>query len=268
MEKYGLLGKKLIHSLSPFIHSKLFELQGKRAVYELIECESIERFLSIQGEYSGYNVTIPYKEDIFAITNVDEYSKQFHAVNCVDNKRNISYNTDIYGYAKSVESIYHSDYGNILLVGFGGVAKVIACKYQRADLTVAIRDCNEEKIKKIKSFLPKSKITVIDIKDLDKAVSFDLLVNATPVGMYPYVGLSPVDESVIKKCKAVYDTIYNPLKTELLRIAEDCGIPCKNGLDMLVEQAVKSHWHWYGAEFESRDIDKIIQDCYEILRRK
>lgn len=268
MNKYGLLGKKLIHSLSPFIHGKLFQLQGRQSVYDLIECNSISDFMAIQGDYDGYNVTIPYKEDVFAITNVSDDAKRFGAVNCVDNSNNISYNTDIYGFTKSVESIYDSEYGNILLVGFGGVAKVIARKYEKANLTIAIRNCSEDKASNIKLFMKSDSVVVKDINELNEADSFDLMINATPVGMFPNIGISPINQSVVARCKAVYDTIYNPLETELLRIAKSYQIPCKCGLDMLVEQAVKSHWHWYGAVFDRRDINTIIKECYDKLRSK
>lgn len=96
---------------------------------------------------------------------------------------------------------------------------------------------------------------------------FDLLINATPVGMYPRIGVSPVDDAVLRHTAAVFDAVYNPGETALLRMAAACGAKTAGGMPMLVWQAVEAHACWYGASFENGDIRRLITDAGEEMAR-
>ena len=97
--------------------------------------------------------------------------------------------------------------------------------------------------------------------------SFDLLLNATSVGMYPREGASPVSRQVVSRCGAVFDAVYNPAQTELLRLAEETGAQTVGGMEMLVYQAVAAHEIWYGTRFSQEDLRTLCRDAQEELTR-
>jgi shikimate dehydrogenase len=231
--KYGLVGGKLGHSLSPLIHSEIFKITGYGGKYALYEIEH-DRF--IIPPLNGFNVTIPYKERIIAYCEeLDESAKSIGAVNCVKNK--VGYNTDLFGFEKSVEILGAKLNSRVCLLGFGGAGKMTAHAVKKAggELTIATR----ENINELKG-------------------EFDLLVNSTPVGMFPNMAESPIDFENVS-AKFVLDLIYNPAETLLISLAEAKGAKTMNGLVMLVWQAIKSHEIWYGAKLSDDDAAKIIK---------
>lgn len=264
MKKYGLLGKKLGHSLSPFIHDMLFEISGIKAEYKLYETDNVNDFVK-NNVLDGFNVTIPYKKDIIALCN-DLHSSALDsgAVNCVDNSLK-GFNTDVYGYRKSVSELKNNFDIKVLLLGCGGVGSMIAKQYNNNNLYIAIRSATKDRIESLQKQFEGAKI--VDITNIP-CLDFDLICNSTPVGMFPDIDNSPVDKTIVSKAKAVYDTIYNPYTTQLISIAKDCGVKYKNGLDMLVYQAAKSHEYWYGGTFCDSDLDKIISLTKKELDKK
>ena len=264
MKKFGLLGKTLSHSLSPFIHNKLFELSGIDAEYKLYETDNVQEFVKC-NKLAGFNVTIPYKKDVFDLcSKIDKSANYLGVVNCVDSNL-VGYNTDVYGYKKSVSEIQDNFDCKILLLGCGGVGSMIAKQYNSKNMYIAIRNITDDRIMQITNVYVGAK--VVDINNIPNE-KFDLICNSTPVGMYPDINLSPVSIDIVANATAVYDTIYNPYDTKLLQYAKQCGVKYKNGLDMLVYQAVKSHDYWYGGQFEDSDIDKIIDFAKEELFTK
>ncbi len=255
MEKFGLLGKKLGHSLSPFIHNILFEINGVNAQYKLYETDDLKEFFK-SNKLDGFNVTIPYKKDIFNMCqSLHSSAQNLGAVNCVD-RGFVGYNTDVYGYRKSVSEIESDFSAKVLLLGCGGVGSMIAKQYDSKNLWVAIRNLTEERVQEIKDKF--EGVNVVDIQNIP-IDNFDLICNSTPIGMFPDINSSPVSQRVVGQSKAVYDTIYNPYQTKLLSYAQNANVKYKNGLDMLVFQAVKSHFYWYNGQFEESDIDEIIR---------
>ncbi len=264
MKKYGLLGKKLGHSLSPFIHNILFEINGIKAEYKLYETDNVSDFVK-NNVLDGFNVTIPYKKDIIDLCNNLHSSAAISgAVNCVDKYLN-GYNTDVYGYRKSVAELQSSFDGKVLLLGCGGVGSMIAKQYNNNNLYIAIRNATKDRIESLKKQFEGA--TIVDIENIP-CENFDLICNSTPVGMFPNIDNSPIDKTIVSGAKAVYDTIYNPYTTKLLSIAQDCGVKYKNGLDMLVYQAAKSHEYWYGGTFCDSDLHKIISLTKKELDKK
>lgn len=255
MLKFGLLGKKLGHSLSPFIHTLLFDASGITAEYKLYQTDDVTEFWQ-NADLDGFNVTIPYKVDIYNLcSDVHSSAANIGAVNCVDSRR-VGYNTDVYGYTKSVAEVCDDFGAKVLLLGCGGAGSMVAKQYEGKNLVIAVRNATASKISSIsKEF---GGATVCDISQIPLQ-KYRLLCNATPVGMAGFEQKSPVGDDVICCADAVYDLIYNPQKTPLLSAAERLGKRCKNGLDMLVYQAAKSHKIWYGGEFEGSDIAEIIR---------
>lgn len=275
MKKYAILGYPLKHTMSPPIHKRLFGLEGKTAEYEI--CEYPPEALADKAEYlnslGGYNVTIPFKVDIIKyLDELDESAKRYNSVNCVVRRdgKNIGFNTDCYGFLRSLEAGGASLNGRVLQIGCGGVGRMIATEaaLHGADLTiVALPEFvkgAEDTAADILKLVPNAKISVITHDKISG--EFDLLINASPVGMFPKVDECPVTEQVIKSCKSVFEVIYNPNVTKLMKTAEENGIKTIGGMAMLVWQAVVAHEIWSGAKYRDEDIEKLIDDMRAELK--
>ncbi|MCH5193633.1 MAG: shikimate dehydrogenase [Oscillospiraceae bacterium] len=274
MEKYAVLGYPLKHTMSPPIHKRLFELEGKSAGYEICECppEELTNRLDYLNSLGGYNITIPFKVDIIQhIDEMDVSASRYNSVNCVVNRdgKKTGYNTDCYGFLRSLEAGGASLDGKVLQIGCGGVGRMMAIEaaLHGADLTIValpefIKGAEDTAAEAVK-LNPGAKIKVITHDRIEG--DFDLLVNASPVGMFPKTDECPVTEQVIKSCKSVFEVIYNPNVTKLMSIAEKNGIKAIGGMAMLVWQAVVAHEIWSGAKYKDEDIDQLIKDMEAAL---
>lgn len=281
MEKYAILGYPLKHTMSPPIHKRLFELEGKNGVeYEI--CETAPEELSAWAEYlnamGGYNITIPFKVDIIKyLDGLDESAERYNSVNCVVNRdgKNIGYNTDCYGFLRALEAEGVKLDGRVLQLGCGGVGRMMAIEAVRhgAELTVAVLPGFENTAEAAIDELRKhgasdadiARFRIVHTDEIDG--DFDLLINATPVGMFPKIEDCPVPEEVIGRCGCVFDVIYNPDKTRLMLLAEKNGIKAIGGMAMLVWQAVVAHEIWSGAKYNADDIAALIADMRAALNK-
>lgn len=245
----GLLGKKLGHSYSPQIHSHLGEYS-----YELFEKtpEELGDFL-LNGDFSGLNVTMPYKKDV--IPYCDELSPRaalLGAVNTIIRRNDgklIGHNTDYFGFQSMLKRTGLKVAGKkVLVLGSGGASATAGCVLSELKAKVIIVSRSGE-----------NNYENISIHS-DAAV----IVNATPVGMYPHTGLSPVDLSIFPGLEGVLDIVYNPARTQLLLNAEKRGLVTENGLWMLVAQAKESAEWFSGVKIN----DDAIQKIHGILRRQ
>lgn len=245
----GLLGRKLGHSYSPQIHSQLGSYD-----YRLFEKEpeELEDFLK-NGDFTGLNVTIPYKKDV--IPFLDELSpraKTLGAVNTIvrRNGKLIGHNTDYFGFETMLLSTGVSLQGKKALVCGSGGASGTACavlKAHGANVVVLSRTGKD------------------NYQNLNRHSDAALIVNATPVGMYPNVESSPIkDLAAFPMLEGVLDLVYNPARTSILLKAEALGIPCVNGLRMLVAQAKESAEWFTGEPID----DSCIEMIYSRLRRQ
>ncbi len=264
MQNYTLIGHPLGHSMSPWIHERLFAMSGRTAKYTLndIAPEQLADAMSLLSGMNGYNITIPHKVGIIPlIDEMDETAARYQSVNCVANRdgKAIGYNTDCIGFLRSVEKFALG--GKVLLIGCGGVGRMMAMEavLHGADLTLVERDMPkaEALAEELKAAVPDAKVQVTDSAP---QVHYDLLMNASPVGMYPNSGRCPVDEALIAGCDAVFDVIYNPTETELVKKARVLGKPAVGGSAMLVWQAVRAHEIWYGFTYETPAIESLICD--------
>lgn len=275
MKKYALIGHPLGHSMSPFIHKRLFEEAGRQAEYSLedISPEDLsEKLPELLKNVTGLNVTIPHKVPVIEFADkLDESASRYNSVNCICSKNGVltGYNTDCDGFLRSVPD--NTLCGKVLLLGCGGVGRMMAIEAARhgADITIAIipealdmADCLK---KEIGEKYPQISVKIVLMNQISG--KFDLLVNATPVGMYPKSDACPVSEEVIGNCGAVFDAIYNPTKTKLVTIAENKGIKAVGGMSMLVLQAVAAHEIWDGDSYTKEQIDKIINEAVEIVNK-
>jgi len=226
--KCGLLGRKLGHSYSPQIHARLADYSYH--IFEK-EPEQLEDFLK-NGDFTGLNVTIPYKKDV--IPFLDELSpvaQKMGAVNTIvrRNGRLIGHNTDYFGFLTMVRASGVDIRGKkTLVLGSGGASNTAVAVLEELGAEVFVISRKGEN----------------NYDNLHLHDDASLIVNATPVGMYPNVGVSPVDLDLFPKLEGVLDVVYNPARTQILLDAEKKGIVAMNGLLMLVAQA-KEAAEWF-----------------------
>ena len=212
----------------------------------------------------GFNVTIPHKIEI--IKYLDELSPRaelFGAVNTVDVREDkiVGHNTDCAGFLSALQMADIELGGNVLLLGSGGVARMIAFEaiLAEADLTIAVREADIPAANEIKKEINEKLGKDCKIILLGEAKGgYDLVINGTPVGMYPNVDACPVEKEVITTSKAAFDVIYNPEETVFLKYAKEAGIKYSGGLSMLVWQAAVAQEIWNGFQFSNDDIQKVI----------
>ena len=276
--KYCILGETLKHTMSPPIHKRLFELRNREFEYEVREIrpEDLKENADELNSMAGYNITIPHKVAIIdCIDRLDKSAKRYNSVNCVDNKNGVTtgYNTDCDGFLETVRSMGAKLSGEVLLVGCGGAGRMIAIEsaLAGAKLNIAVLETDmplaiqvEKEIKAIKS---DAEINIVLNTKINTNKRYDLLVNACPVGMYPKVDACPVSDEVIERCDAIFDIVYNPGETLLLKKARAMGKRAVGGMAMLVWQAVSAHKIWDGDEYTLDEVNSIIDEMNEIVKR-
>ena len=245
MMKCGLLGRHLGHSYSPQIHAALGNYS-----YDLFEKEpeEIADFLK-HGDFTGINVTVPYKKDV--IPHLDELSptaKRLGAVNTIvrRNGKLIGHNTDYFGFLTMVKASNLTVSGKkVLVLGSGGASNTVVAVLQELGAQVVVISRTGEN----------------NYGNLHQHEDAAVIVNTTPVGMYPNTGLSPIDLSHFSRLEGVLDVIYNPARTQLLLDAENQGLVAMNGLLMLVAQAKEASEWFMETVIDDRVIAAIHTDC-------
>lgn len=276
--KYCILGETLKHTMSPPIHKRLFELRNREFEYEVREIrpEDLKENADELNSMAGYNITIPHKVAIIdCIDRLDKSAKRYNSVNCVDNKNGVTtgYNTDCDGFLETVRSMGAKLSGEVLLVGCGGAGRMIAIEsaLAGAKLNIAVLETDMplaiQVKKEIKAIKSDAEINIVLNTKINTNKRYDLLVNACPVGMYPKVDACPVSDEVIERCDAIFDIVYNPGETLLLKKARAMGKRAVGGMAMLVWQAVSAHKIWDGDEYTLDEVNSIIDEMNEIVKR-
>ncbi|MBU7032085.1 MAG: shikimate dehydrogenase [Theionarchaea archaeon] len=235
-----LLGDPVSHSLSPRLHNSLICHYGLNLVYVACRVTDIKSALSGLKAFNfmGANVTIPFKEAVIPyVDGIDEPARTAGAINVIAEKEGTlhGYNTDVYGIRKALPVRDKS----IAILGAGGAARAACVALACNDLTVVAR--NEEKtLRFAREFQCRATTDIEIIKECD------IIVNATPVGMIPHVGESPVPRELLRETDTVFDMVYTPLHTQLLVDASSVGARCISGMEMFIHQAVKSFEIWTG----------------------
>ncbi len=250
MKKCGLLGEKLGHSYSPVIHSLLADYEYR--LYER-QAEDLDDFIR-SGDWDGLNVTIPYKKAVVPYcTELTDTARVIGSVNTLVRLPNggiLGDNTDAYGFELLLRQAKLDPAGKKCLVLGSGGASVMACAVLRAMGAASV--------------IVVSRKGQDNYENLSKHADADLLINTTPVGMYPNNGQAPVDLRNFRKLSGVADVVYNPARTALLLQAEALGIPHAGGLLMLVAQAKRSAERFSGQDIDNAQITRIT----EVLSRQ
>lgn len=243
---FGLLGRKLGHSLSPQIHSLLCDYK-----YELYptEPEKLDEFFESKA-LTGYNVTIPYKVEAFnRCATLSETAKKAGSVNTVTRNADGTLhgdNTDYFGFSYMADKVGCDFKGKkVLILGSGGASLTVqlVASDSGAKETVVVSRTGEN-----------------NYENISRHYDADIIVNTTPVGMYPNNGERLIELEKFTRCNKVLDLIYNPARTPLLLDAEKLGIDCINGLYMLVAQALKSAESFIKKEIPLSRIDDVYNE--------
>jgi shikimate dehydrogenase len=252
MDVYGLVGNPVGHSLSPRIHGAAYREFGMDACYATFEPDPGELEAAIEGANAlgirGLNVTIPFKRDVLPFVDLDDLADRIGAVNTIDftGDRPTGHNTDAAGARRALER--HDvglDGARAVLVGAGGAGRAIAFALSDAGATVSVANRTEERAHDLATAVPNA--TGHGLEDLrDLLANAELVVNATSVGMDG--DESPVPDDALHRDLTVMDIVYHPLRTRLLRDAEDCGATTIDGAWMLLYQAVAAFERWTGQE--------------------
>ena len=243
MKIVAIIGYPLGHSISPAMHNAAFRHLNLDYEYVPLEVHPDDLKEAVEGlralHIAGFNVTIPHKETI--VPHLDEVTKlarDIGAVNTVQNQEGelIGYNTDGPGFIESLteDAGFNLKEKNCLILGAGGAGRALAVSLsQNGAKSISIYDVLFEKAKSLAESVG-GKVA----KDLQKEIdSANLLINASPIGMHPKTDVSPLPENIkLHKKLCVYDLVYNPYETKLLRTAKESGAKAVSGLGMLVRQ--------------------------------
>lgn len=267
-ERYGLLGEKLGHSISPMIHSLALKETGNRGFYRLFEVDRgcLKQWFEETKDkgLKGINVTIPYKIEIMNyLDKISDEARRIGSVNTVYFKDGeaIGYNTDYNGFGKLLSKFkIRVDEKKIVILGSGGAARSVLCcciDNNAEEIFIVSRGGNKNK--------EISGAKVISYDELYSLDNKDIIINCTPCGMYPLVENTPIKEKVLSKFQTAVDLIYNPQETIFLKSAKNLGLQCVNGLYMLVAQAVAAQEIWNDIKIDDSIIDKIYMKTMEMI---
>jgi shikimate dehydrogenase len=276
MKRFGVIGQPIAHSLSPLLHNTAFSLLGLDCSYEAFNIDPASlpaaiREFKDQG-FVGLNVTIPHKESLlFLVDELSDEAKAVGAVNTVtlSGGRIRGDNTDVYGVAASLEQ-YRSEIRDriVVLIGAGGSARAITYalidRFAPAEIVIANRTQRraQDLIADVEPYAKKTSLRAISVsdEDLDRLMpSASVVINATPIGMFPLVDHSPIGDRIsFHPNQVVLDLIYTPLETRFLSLASKCGARTISGLEMFLHQGARSFEIWLGRRMPLEQIRPVI----------
>ena len=274
-KRYAVIGHPIGHTMSPFIHKRLFELRGIDADYGVYDIPTEDLIGKIQElkTLDGFNITIPHKQAIIPfLKRMDQKASLFQSVNTVKNGDSLEgYTTDPDGFLSALCQAGFPLRGRVVILGAGGVARTMAYEATMAGcfVVLAVRP------KSLSHAAALSGAIRNDVHNGDTETCrldclsghIDLLINATPVGMHPNPDEMPVSREVLEDTDYVFDAVYNPMDTKLVKTARECGCKALGGLSMLVWQAAAAHQIWDGSQYTCDEIAALCEETKRELLR-
>jgi len=270
-----VIGHPIEHSMSPVMHNAALNDLSLDYVYLAFDVPPPDLEKAIlgykKGNVKGINVTIPHKEAIIHyLDELDTLSKQIGAVNTVKNEGGVllGRNTDALGAKQAlIDAGFKIKGKKALILGAGGAARAVSFALTEKIEEIIICNRTEERaIKLAKELQDKTKIKATG-KDMSEKTlrtlvySVDILINTTPIGMYPEIDISPISKDLLNENLFVFDIIYNPLQTQLLKDAKEIGSKTLNGLDMFINQGALAFEWWTGKKPNVKLMkEKIIEE--------
>lgn len=265
MYKFGIIGYPLSHSMSKVIQEAAFKSVGLEGTYEVLETEQedlVERIKYLRSNgFQGFNVTIPLKVPITlflsGVDNVANVAGSANTIKIQPDMSMIGYNTDVYGFVEAIPEDFREEIQGkeVAILGNGGAARAVGVglsilKASKIDFYARNILNAREMVDALRVNFPNTEMNCKQIEGLKDISKYKILVNTTPIGMRSKaMGISPIDEEVVKtmnKDSIIYDIVYNPLNTELIKLAKKHDIKTIQGLDMLIYQGAKAFEIWTG----------------------
>ena len=241
--KFGIIGKDISYSFSRnYFQEKFKKLGLTNYQYYNFDIPEIEEFPFLlyhrEDEFRGLNVTVPYKEAIIKyLDEVDVEAQKIGAVNTIkitDDNKLAGYNTDAFGFQKSVQPLLKNHHKKALILGTGGASKAIAYAFKKLNIDYKFVSRNETE-----------NMVTYEMLDAEIMDDYTIIVNCTPVGTHPNIeNAPPIPYQYLSNKHLLYDLIYNPVETKFLQNGKKHGASIKNGLEMLELQAEKSWEIW------------------------
>ena len=272
----GLIGHPVEHSFSPPMHNAAFDALGMDYAYVAFDVNPAELQKAIEGARSlnikGFNVTIPHKIDVMKyLDEIDDVARLIGAVNTIDFKNLKGYNTDGIGAVRAIEEVISIKNKNVVIAGAGGASRAISfyiAKYGADSLTILNR--NVDKAQSLAGDVSNSGL-IDDVKsDSINGINAyladaDILVDTTPLGMHPHINDEPIATAENMHDElAVFDAVYNPNETVLLKQAIEAGAKPVYGIKMLLYQGAESFKIWTGADAPVDIMEKALKDTLNI----
>jgi shikimate dehydrogenase len=259
---YGVLGNPIQHSLSPVMHNAAFEASGVNALYVAFESSDLKG--SIDGMRAlgiyGMSVTIPFKTSVIPhLDALEPLAERIGAVNTIVNKhgRLKGYNTDGLGAMKALQAKMNLEGQRCVLVGAGGAARGIGFMAREMGMELVIVNRSADRGLALADFLECPFVPLDRIRE----IRANILIQTTPVGMFPHEDASPLPDDVFQKEMLVMDAIYNPIETHLLKTARARGCATISGLEMFIHQGAEQFRLWTGITPPMDVMRAVVKDA-------
>ncbi len=263
---YGIIGNPVSHSMSPAIHNASFMEKGLNNVYVPLNVSDIGSFIKEcdKIDFQGFSVTIPHKESVLPfLDDLDHTARKIGAINTIVNQKGklTGYNTDCMAAVMELECSMKKtnetlNNKKISIIGAGGVARAIAFGLKEKSCDITIYNRTIERAEKLSHDV---KCKFESFKEIHK-IDSDILINTTSIGMFPNVDRTPIPENVLKKDMIVFDAVYNPIKTRLLRDAKEKGCHTINGLSMFINQAAEQFRLWTNIDPPVKLMTNVVKE--------
>jgi len=272
--RFGIIGYPLKHSISPRLFNEIFKIMNLDFVYEPFElsAEDLEVFINSlrRTDIAGINVTLPFKERVCELVDwLDLPAKRIMAVNTIHkvNDKLCGYNTDYYGFSESIRE-FKDSLRHVLIFGGGGSARAVLYSISQLNYqTVFLVERSarrREKLKEDFGYMKNLEIKEWEEDYIQEALKrVDFVVNTTPLGMEGFSDSFPLKPIYSLQGKVFVDLIYKPELTPFLKIGQALGAEIKNGVEMLIFQAIKSFEIWTGLKTEFKDWQRIYDSIYK-----
>ncbi|MCS7122256.1 MAG: shikimate dehydrogenase [Archaeoglobaceae archaeon] len=247
----GLIGYPVKHSVSPSMHNAALKFLGIEGIYMAFEVKPNDLVKAIEGAkalgFLGLNVTIPYKEEVAKLVKTVGDAAKINTVNVLDLKNSIGYNTDVFGVEESFRRENIDVEGKVaLVVGAGGAGKASALAMLKMGAKVVVTNRTVlrglETVEMLRNF---GECIFIPFDEINKVKGrVDIIINATPIGMLGFESSLPIPGDLVEKDLIVFDTVYNPPETPLIKLAKERGCKVVSGVEMLIYQGAKALEIW------------------------
>ncbi len=276
--RFALLGHPVGHTMSPYIHERLFALRGREEEYGVLDLTSERLAVAMRGLIpflSGVNVTIPHKTAVIPfLDGLDERAARYGSVNTIrcETGKTTGFTTDPDGFLLALRHGGIALHGRVVILGAGGAARVAAFEAAQAgcEVGLAVREGSLPKARSlcgdILAAAKNARVGVCTLQDVTGDI--DLLINATPCGMHPHLDGMPLDASALRGAANVFDMIYNPAETRLVQTARANGSKVLSGMPMLVWQAAAAHTVWDGDTYSAFEMEALCEEANAEMHRR